>query len=516
MFWHTPGLPGLHGVTISRFKDEYHLFTTKGDIERRTVQHSVSRDLVRWQSLPDALGVGRKGDFDGFTLYDLQVFGHGGTYYMFYTGLDLPTGPGQHQAIGLATSTDLIHWKRHATKAVLEGPAHYYEPFVPDEATYQEKDRRRQWFRDPWVYQDPATGRFGMAVGARAAGEHPDVNGCLAWAESSDLIHWEPKPALYCPRRFHTMECPVIFEQGGRTYLIWLTHPEWGTPMFTTDPWQRAGDFYAFSDEGLGGPWRTPKDEVLIGGVLDLPGRGIRRMRAMVARTIVHPGEQNYVSYHLNSGPGEGDDDSRAPAAWQAFSRASTVMPLLKPLRTRPDGDIELGCPTAMEALLERQDAPQAAAAPGWRRADGLWRGKHFSARSVQMLDAVMEEGLFAAQIRLDRGLRAGLVLRAAGEKGPGLYVLLDQNFGCIEFGCLDAATPIDRRRWQPRGGWVELRVVAQGPSLEIYCDDKLMFHQVRYREAGGRIGLLVDQADAEFRALDFRTLKPGTPLLQG
>ena len=28
----------------------------------------------------------------------------------------------------------------------------------------------------------------------------------------------------------------------------------------------------------------------------------------MVARTIVHPAEQNYVSYHLNTGPGDGDD----------------------------------------------------------------------------------------------------------------------------------------------------------------------------------------------------------------
>lgn len=515
MFWHTPGSSGLHGVTISRFNDEYHLFTTKGDdIARRTVQHSVSRDLVRWQSLPDAIGVGPAGDYDGHTIYDLQVFGHAGTYYMFFTGLDIPMGPGQHQAIGVATSKDLITWKRVSNKPVLEGDPHYYEPFVPDHATYQEKDRRRQWFRDPWVYRDPVTGKFGMAVGARAAGEHSDVNGCFAWAESDDLLHWTPKPPLFCPRRYHTVECPVIFEQGGRTYLIWLTHPEWGTPMITTDPWQRAGDFYAFSDEGLHGPWRTPKDEVLIGGAYDLPGKVIRRMRAMVARTITHPAAQNYVSYHLNVEAAPGDDATGTP--WTAMAKARTVMPLLKPLRTRPDGEIELGYNVAMDAFLNRQDAPDGKPAAGWTRADGVWRGKDFGTRTVQLLDGVFEDGLFAAQIRLNRGLRAGLVLRADGEKGSGVQVSLDQNLGCIEYGVLNSREPIDRRRWQPRGGWVDLRVVAHGPSLEIYCDDKLMLHQVRYREVRGRVGFIVDQAEAEFRALDVRTVKAGTALMQG
>lgn len=515
MFWHTPGSTGLHGVTITRINDEYHLFTTKGDdIARRTVQHSVSRDLLRWQSLPDALGVGRPGDFDGHTLYDLHVFAHAGTCYLFYTGLDIPMGPGQRQAVGLATSTDLIHWKRHANTPVLEGSPHYYEPFVPDHATYQEKDRRRQWFRDPWVYRDPVTGKFGMAIGARAAGEHPDVNGCFAWAESDDLIHWTPQPPLFCPRRFHTVECPVIFEQDGRTYLIWLTHPEWGTPLVTTDPWQRAGDLYAFSDQGLHGPWRTPQDEILIGGAYDLPGKKVRRMRAMVARTITHPGPQNYVSYHLNAAPAPGDTADGSP--WLAMAKAGTVMPLLKPLRTRPDGDIELGCNPVMDTLLDPHDTPDGVPAPDWTRADAAWRGKNFSASSVQLLDATMQDGLFAAQIRLNRGLRAGLILRARDPKGPGLRVLLDQNLGCIEFGLLDTPEPIDRRRWQPRGGWIDLRILAHGPSLEIYCDNKLMLSQIRYRETAGRIGLCIDQAEADFRALDLRTLKPGTPLLQG
>ncbi len=514
MFWHTPGLPGLHGVVIGQFKDEYHLFTTKGDIERRTIQHSVSRDLVRWENRPDILGVGRKGDFDGFTLYDLQVIEHDGVYYLFYTGLDLPTGPGQRQAIGLATSTDLIRWTRHATTPVLEGDPHYYEPFVPDEATYQEKDRRRQWFRDPWVMRDPATGRFGMAVGARAAGVHPDINGCFAWAESDDLLHWEPKPPLFCPRRFHTMECPVLFEEGGRFYMFWLTHPEWGAPLITTDPWQRAGDFYAFSDEGLHGPWQTPKDEVLIGGAYDLPDRNIRRMRAMVARTIVGVRGRHSVSYHLNTRPSRGDDAAGTP--WESFARAATVMPLVKPLHTRPDGDIELRPNPAMEGFLTRHDAPEGAPPAGWTRADGLWRGKNFTSASLCLTDAAMESGLFAAQVRLTRGLRAGMVLRAREAAGPGLRVVLDRNLGCVEFGLLNAPEPLDRRRWTPRGGWVELRVIAHGPSLEIYCDGKLMLHDVRYREVRGRLGFIVDQAEAEFRAVDFRTLKDGTPLLQG
>ena len=51
-----------------------------------------------------------------------------------------------------------------------------------------------------------------------------------------------------------------------------------------------------------------------------------------------------------------------------------------------------------------------------------------------------------------------------------------------------------------------ELKVMARGPSIEIYLDGRLMMHQARYREADCGIGLLVDRADAAFEGVNLRT----------
>src|ERR1051326_8153500 len=267
MFWtpraHTPG-----DIHIVRVGNEYHLFTEQTSLGvdgpafagARTVGHAVSKDLFHWEELPPCFGCGAPGEFDAYTIYHMGVYVHESRWYMHYTGLDIP-GSGQQQAIGLATSEDGIHWKKHPRNPVLRADLRYYEPAIPQEATYQKKDFGRLWFRDPFVIRNPPTGEFGMIVMARDLKKHPDVRGCLSWATSKDLIHWESHPPIFSPGRFHTIETPSIFEHNGRHYIIYMTHPAWGSPIMTTDPYQTAGDFYAVSESGWTGPYLPPVDE---------------------------------------------------------------------------------------------------------------------------------------------------------------------------------------------------------------------------------------------------------------
>lgn len=505
MFLHQPGEAGWHGINVGFFEGRFHLFTTHGALTtERTILHAVSDDGVTWQRRPDIEAMGKPGAFDGFTIYDLQIFAHDGRYYLYYTGLDAPGDQNQKQAIGLLTSDDLETWTKYSDAPLHEASGVHYEPFVPDEATYQEKDRGRQWYRDPWVVALP-NGTFGMSVGARAAGGHRDVAGCLSWATSDDLIHWESKPPLHHPGRFHTMECPAIFNLDGRSYLIWLTHPEWGTPLVTTDPWQQAGVFYGVSDGGAEGPYRQPHDEILIGGAYTHP-KGRRRGRPAVGRSVVGLDDAPLFSYHLMTLPDEGDE---ASGEWQAFADAGSVMPILKPLRTDARGDLEVTMNAAvLDTMLDKPHTPTASAADRWRKTDDGWIGKHFSAKDVLWFDGECTDGLLTARIAMTRGLRAGLALRG------GLTVMLDHALGCIEWSTLDADHPIDRRRWQPRGGYVDLTVIAHGPSVEIHVDGKLMLHQVRYRETAGRLGLIVDNAEARFADVRCRAMKADIPLL--
>ena len=45
----------------------------------------------------------------------------------------------------------------------------------------------------------------------------------------------------------------------------------------------------------------------------------------------------------------------------------------------------------------------------------------------------------------------------------------------------------------------LELKVIAMGESVEVYADDRLLIHNVRYREERGRIGHVVERGEAVF-----------------
>jgi predicted GH43/DUF377 family glycosyl hydrolase len=58
-----------------------------------------------------ALPVGREGSWDSFTVETPRIFRENGLYYMIYCGSDANKDYPFHA--GLATSTDLIHWKKY-------------------------------------------------------------------------------------------------------------------------------------------------------------------------------------------------------------------------------------------------------------------------------------------------------------------------------------------------------------------------------------------------------------------
>jgi len=479
-------------VTIIRVGQEYHLFTEQSPIgatgqtfaNSRTVGHAVSRDLFHWQELPPAVGCGPEGSCDHYTIFHMDVFVHDGAWYMYYTALDI-AGPGQQQTVALATSRDGIAWEKHPGNPILRADPRYYEQAIPREATYQEKDFGRLWFRDPCIIRNPETGEFGMIVIARDSSRHPDVNGCLAWATSRDLVHWQPRPAIYSPGRFHTIETPSIFEHDGRHYIIFMSHPAWGAPVMATDPYQDAGDFYAVSDNGWTGPYERPEDEVVVAAHRQL------RMGAM--RTVDGPDGDRYLYGWLSMDP-RGDD--LRPAL-----RNRKLMPPPRRVHFTRDGAMEVVYHEGIESFCRLSALSlkglSAVGDAAWNLEDGI-RAKDFGGRSIALFPGSQADVIVSARLRFLRGERAGLVLRADESGTTGWQVVADRRYGRIEFGTLDGDGFIDARSWPARDE-VELKAVVMGPTIEIYADDRLMIHQVRYREASGRIGLLVDRAEADF-----------------
>ena len=118
-----------------RREDEYHLFYLQAPRtphnpalrhEHASVGHAVSRDLVHWNILPDAVQAGEAGAWDDRAVWTGCVVERQGTFYLFYTGLNNSEN-GKVQRIGLAQSQDLIHWKRYKDNPVLEADPRWYE-----------------------------------------------------------------------------------------------------------------------------------------------------------------------------------------------------------------------------------------------------------------------------------------------------------------------------------------------------------------------------------------------------
>ncbi|MHC4871134.1 MAG: glycoside hydrolase family protein [Planctomycetota bacterium] len=513
-YFRKKGFPPL-GIVIYKSADRYHLFTvirnpggnkSKGGKNDVVIMHQVSDNLLEWEELPTALEATEEdGGFESYTLYDLQVFENEGKYYLFYTGLDTPSAPGQKQAIGLAVSDDLINWTRVSKEPVLECDPEYYEQQVPECATYQDKDRLRMWFRDPWVIKNPVTGKFGMAVAARTREGDPDLRGCFSWAESDDLINWQSHPPCFAPERFHTIECPVIFEQNGFWYCIYLTHQGWGTPLTVTDPYTIGGGFYTVSDTGPAGPYRQPKDEVLPSGKF-IDWSGNVTMRTMVFRTFEGPDNKKYISYHFRTYPAP--DDKATVAEEQELMDEGTVMPLVKPLNFSDDGEMWVEFSPLINDYLKPVQINFPAAGntypetAGWRQQQEKITGKDFREVTVNKIADTSRNIVVTADIRITKGLRAGFVIRGSLAEKSGITVTIDRQLKCVSVGLLDG-TVIDRRKFELNEESCELKVLAHGPGIEIYCNNKLMLHQARYKENGTEVALLADKSEAEFSNIE-------------
>jgi hypothetical protein len=263
-----------------------------------------------------------------------------------------------------------------------------------------------------------------------------------------------------------------------------MAHPAWGTPVLTTDPYQNAGNFYAVSSEGPAGPWQQPADEVLVAAH--------DRLRMGAQRIIRAPDGEHYLYGWLNLQPTPDDD--------QPALKTSLCMP--PPRRVRILKGFELH--VVYNPQLERQAraAPVAklvALEPAHWRDEGGPCGKHFSGRAVALLPDERENFIFSARVSFLRGERAGLVVRANDDGTAAWQIVADRRLSRVEFGLIGAERFIDARQWWPRDE-VELKVIAMGENVEVYADDRLMIHNVRYREKRGRLGYMVERGEAVFR----------------
>lgn len=130
--------------------------------------YATSSDGITWTKYGSILERGASGAWDDNLIHHPVVIKHNGTYYLFYSGVQAPSGL-RHQ-IGLATSPDGITWTKEATNPVIP-----YGSVGSWDQTYVRPSNPvliyGVWYMWYW-------------------GNDSNVTNAIGLATSTDLVHW--------------------------------------------------------------------------------------------------------------------------------------------------------------------------------------------------------------------------------------------------------------------------------------------------------------------------------------
>lgn len=155
--------------TVVKIDNLYqHWFTGIGS--RFRIGMATSTDGVHWQksNANPVLNIGAPGEFDSEHVYNPMVVYYDGLYWMWYAGNN-----GTSWQIGLATSKDGIEWKKHSNNPVFKigNPGQWDDKHITSPFVMRDGVVFKMWYR----------GESATLPG----------KGSTGYAESPDGVHWE-------------------------------------------------------------------------------------------------------------------------------------------------------------------------------------------------------------------------------------------------------------------------------------------------------------------------------------
>ncbi|MEM1098148.1 MAG: glycosyl hydrolase [Planctomycetota bacterium] len=469
----------------------FHLVLPNHDF----IAHATSQDGLNWTRVKNALFVDDPGTWDDDMLWTMHVSPDpdaSGEWRMFYTGLSRHE-LGRVQRIGLARSRDLMDWRRcDAGDYPLEVPGPYYESSIKE---------GRSWvsFRDPYFFH--RDGQRWLLFSGRVK-EGPVIRrGCVGLAKEVAPNRFEFAPPLYRPGLYDDVEVPVLFELGGKFFLMGSIRED-----------TKVHYWYADTPEG---PYHNYFDNVLLpkgnyAARICKQGNDLLLFN-FFAKTETHAGQP--IVRKLLPPPKRLVTDATGRLQMKSFGgfddqvlKAEPIPPVehWDRLLANPHAQVSCGTP-ANEGSLSCQSGYEAFLLPG-----------------------VHEDFRLRATIGMNGDGKCGMVLRTDSQ-ADGYYLSLDLIKGvaqlrawgenrthhafdhAFKYSQLQAGYFIS----DTKGPWT-IEVVAYGVYLEVSIGGYVLLTLADDTFSKGRIGFYAESATLHLEALQLETLDAPRPEATG
>ena len=280
--------------------------------------YAESRDGLVWEPLLD--GRNRRlvlqptpGAWDWRGIETVSVLKKEGRYYLWYLGYPngVPKGQGRKDAIGLATSSDGIHWEKHPTP-VLVPEFEWEQPF--QRMGVENGKEITFWaggLEEPSVIWDEDEGLFKMWYAAKfydefAVFDRAFVGFRIGYATSKDGVNWTKHPEpVFLPTRASGTFDPVVV-----SHTNVIKDPQFGYHLFYAGGGAIDSIGHAFSPDGIN--WqRDPANPVVPGQTapLDEPGEPAFLTQGDFDQAVGGPSallkDGNVYLYYMRSAPGK-------------------------------------------------------------------------------------------------------------------------------------------------------------------------------------------------------------------
>ncbi len=481
------------------WRGEYHLFyLPRAPEARHCWGHIVSRNLLEWEELPDAIAPSNKPNApDEVGCWTGSVIEHEGIFHCFYTGFNPQSR--YPQTICHAVSDDLIHWRKGEANPIL----------VPDERWYEPQD-----WRDPFVFFNPETNEFWMLICARDKRVAFERRGCVALATSRDLQNWQVHESLWSGSVCWAAECPDMFRLDNRWYLVYshgTTHYRWTEKLGS-----RSGRHFANAS------WLTTSEK---GFVVrhETKWSAVKMLECCFANTswlttnhlvwsasfpdtfdtefvaaakTLFDGKRQILFGWVGTLEGERDSGARQWGGHMALPRE---------LIPQPDGSLAVKLPSEFEIWQSENSTPMR-----FRNCEplcGIWElGENVAAAnspsgvSVLRCDAPADFFLSAEIVPKGDAVEFGFLLRMGNGKGHKLVV--DRNRIALmrwsSWGDVEPrlSRPISWREGEP----LKVHLIVHGSIVEIFVGDKVSLAGRIYEPPQGWLGLYAANGEVEFR----------------